>query len=305
MAFSKQFPTDHHGPLITPPPEVLATAPGSDKTRRAVRNRAVTSLLTQQQDAWLSLATDGELDSASTPPGSIEAARFALANCDIAVKVRLLRSRSGRYPALAANGQVQALLDLGVRYVQLDGACYGPLLHHDERARLAAMEIDPDAEIEQFLEVDGAALKGLRLPAGARVAICLHDPQDSNSQPLARDLNLDAFRRICARLPVNRFVFDCGDGLDTDFGFLRLLPPDCQAALGLFDPNQRTLPPSDALVAMLRLAAEQIDADRLALIPRFALMPREDETTNAAWERQLDVFELLLDATSRAWGVDL
>lgn len=105
-------------------------------------------------------------------------------------------------------------------------------------------------------------------------------------------------------LPVNRFIFDFGGEEKPDFSFLSLLPEDSQVALCLLDGNANDIADADEILAQIDQASEVIDTDRLGLSTRHGFYPRDGDDSIAAYEHQEAVFVVLLDASSRAWGID-
>jgi methionine synthase II (cobalamin-independent) len=221
-----------------------------------------------------------------------------------------------RVPRQATTTQtLEGLMELGVRYIQLDGAAYAPLLHKASRAALAQPGASADDQLQTLLAQDTALLKALQRKPGVKLAMAFHDVTQVAPQGFAADLDEAATERVFQALTLDRFIFDAGPdaapggaGAPRDYGFLRLLPADVQVVLGLIDVSTRTLPDPDDLVREIDTAAEVIDTDRLALAPRHALTVAStlatDEEAEAAWRYQGEVMELLLDASSRAWGID-
>ncbi|MDE1147955.1 MAG: hypothetical protein PW843_15245 [Azospirillaceae bacterium] len=307
MAISKRFPADHHGPLLPPPglAQAWATNPGAQLADLA--DEAVVGVLKQQRDSWISVVTDGELRRRpGTAPDVVAEARFLTGHTDLAAKIRVPREagRGGEPGAIVAPGILPALLDLSVRYIQLDGAAYGPLIHQAGRQALLAQGVDPDRRLEGLLDRDRAALRGVEDVTGVKVAVCLHDVADLTAAPFQQGLDFVAAEKVLHGLAADRFLFDCGRDADDDFAFLGLAPAHVDLVLGLIDGQATHLPDPDELVARIDAAAAVVDTDRLSLSPRHGLYPVAGQDPAAGWARQKAVFDLLLDGASRAWGID-
>lgn len=309
MAVSRRFPTDHHGALL-PPPAFFAAAPGLSGTAlEEAIDRAVEELLILQQDVWISLATDGELRRRYRAGG--ESARA----CDPAAEAAFIFAHGPMTPKLClprregasgtADGEtIRRLLEMGVRYIQIDGSAYTPLVHKAGREAIRAAGGDPDARLAEHIAADAAVLGALRPEEGVKLALCLHDRHDAATAPFAQDLDPAAAERLFHGVGANRFLFDCGRAAKGDFAFLSLLPAEADAVLGLFDAHAAQLPDPDALVALIDGAAAVIDTDRLSLSPRHALTVGAGGSPEAAWDRQKEVLDYLLDVATRAWGID-
>jgi methionine synthase II (cobalamin-independent) len=300
MAVTHRFSADHLGPLAAPP--ALASQPSAEEL-----DAAIVGLLELQRDAWISLATDGELRRRYGLGGvsRLDEMRFVAARSGMSRKLRIPRAGAGA--AIADADELTALAAAGASYLQLDGCAYAPLLRRASREALRTAGRDPERELARLLEQDCAVLSRVRRDAAVRIAVAFHDVDDTGAAPFAFDLEPAAAERALHGLPVDRFLFDCG-GVDeaSDCGFLALLPAGAEAVLGMIDAAAGHLPDADDIVRRIDIAAQVIDTDRLALSPRFglaaALAPMAPQ---AAWERQARVLDLLMDASSRAWGLEV
>ncbi len=291
MAISTRCLTDHHGPLIPPPAFQDAGAP---LTGKALED-AVRELVTLLSDHWISVVTDGELARGGSSADPVAEVRRLAALTDGRVKVRVPRASA---TTMIEAHTLKSLLDAGCGYLQLDGAAYAPLLKKSARGA------GKDAQIEVMLAADAAVLGQFNVePDAVKIAVCFHDPADLSSRPFADDLDLDATARVLRGLKVNRFIFDCGSGTP-DYGFLKLLPGDTQAALCLVDGNADQPEDADSVLQRILPATKVIDTDRLALGMRHGFYRRPGQDPHEAWARQSKVLTLLLDASSRAWGID-
>lgn len=311
MAVSKRFPADHLGPLLPPPEFAALVAAATGPAPAEALDDAVAAVARQQGDCWVSHATDGELRRRFGAPGAVDplAELQALKRVTpMLPKLRLPRpaAANGKPAPIAQRAQLAALIDAGVRYLQLDGRAYLPLMQRGARNVLRAQGTDPDQRIAELLAADAAVLDKLVGDSGVKVAVCFHDIESAASQPFAADLDAAAAERVLHGLPVARFILDCG-GCETaeDFAFLRRLPGSAEVSLGLVDALGAALPTEDELVSRIDAAAEVIDTDRFALSPRHALsLLASGRDPAEAWERQRQALYLLMDTASRAWGID-
>lgn len=299
MASGRRFACDQTGSLVAPP-WLPARASTADL------DVALAELLTLQRDCWLGLATDGQLwRLVDDAPPLVERVRRAAGLSPLPLKVALPADPSDG--GLVDEVLVRTVLEAGASYVQLDGRAYWALMHGATRRAMQSTGLDPDRLMALRLERDRARLIALPRDERTKLAVCFHDPEDPAAPPFAVDLDADAARTVLHGLPVDRYHFDAGgpQGRAAGYGFLALAPEAAEVALGLIDAGAPNLPHADELVAQLDLAARVIDADRLSLCPRHGLGTLASIGPEAAWTRQRDVLELLMDAASRAWGLDL
>ena len=291
MAISTRCLTDHHGPLIPPPAFQEFGAPQAG----TALEDAIRELVILQADHWISVVTDGELARSRNSVDPVAEAKRLATLTDGRIKVRV--PRASATTMIEAN-TLKALLDAGCGYIQLDGAAYAPLVKKSARGA------GNDAQIERMLAADAAVLGQFSIePEEVKIAVCFHDPADLSSRPFAENLDLDIAAKVLRGLKVNRFVFDCGSGTP-NYGFLKLTPANTQIALCLVDGNAAQPEDADDVLKRILPAADVIDTDRLALATRHGFYRRPDEDAQAAWVRQGKILTMLLDASSRAWGID-
>lgn len=303
MAVSTRCLTDHHGPLIAP--QVFATLAKTlegDALEEA-KKQAIVELAELQQDNWISVVTDGELNRiGSSSIDAISEAKYLKSQTDLLVKIRLPRFSES---VMADKASIVSLLDLGVGYIQLDGAAYAPLIHKAEREFIKSQGGDPDRLLAEMLEADNEVLKSIILPnEDIKIAVCFHDISDLNGEDFADDLDKESAEKLLNELAIKRFIFDCGVSDQPDFSFLTLLPEDCEVVLCLLDGNVEDIADPDDILDKILQASKIIDTDRFALATRHGFYAREDMTPKAAWEHQEEVLTILMDAASRAWGID-
>lgn len=302
MAISKRIAADHHGPLVPPPSFAQLAGQLKGAALDDALNAAIVDLIKLQQDAWISVVTDGEL---RRPAGAediypVSEARFLTGQTDGLIKVRETRPK-GNGSALAAKaGELQALLDQGVRYVELDGADYGSLLHRKSREAIP----DADAQLDKKIEYDRKLLSGLKKDPSARIGICFHDIKGPAGPAFGVDFDAAATEKVLNSLPVDRFLFDGGSGEKTDFSYLKFLPDAPQAVLCLIDNRAQAWPDPDAIVAQIDEAAKVIDTDRFAVSFRHGFAPLPGQDPQQAWDYQSRMLDLLLDTSTRAWAMD-
>lgn len=299
MAVSKRCPADHNGPLIPHPSFAEAFAAGT--LAGDDLDKAIVRLIELQQDSWVSVVTDGELRRTAMLFDPVAEARFLAANTDLCIKVRAPHAGAR---GIADPCQIENLLKAGANYVQFDGSAYAPLIGKQSRAALKANGTDPDAEIARLLALDAAVFKGTPRSEDVKFAVAFHDVTDLSTKGFAHDIDLDAAASVLEGLPVSRFIIDCGPEETPDFSFLSIMPEDAMVVLGLVDGNAAKAPDAKSVFEKIDAASRVLDTDRFALSTRHGFYRRPDEDAQAAWDRQAKMLTLLLDASSRAWGID-
>jgi 5-methyltetrahydropteroyltriglutamate--homocysteine methyltransferase len=298
MANDYTYRADHVGGLL--PPAALGEArakyahgeitPGG---LREAENAAVKSALDMQRSVGIAVATDGgfrraaavELDGNRLATSEAASLRAATRR-PIKVAVPAARRSDSSEPlesvlarAAVVRKEIEALIAVGVDYIQLDAPGY----------LLDAQKLD------ELLELDTAALSGVQRPDNVRIAVYLNPGMGGPHSIGGHDALAE---RLFAELPVDRFLlpFD-GTGV-LDFAPLRFVPKGKIAVLGLVSATVSAMEDVDKLLGQIDLAAKSIDGDNLGLSPANGFAAGS-QISEADQRRKL---ELVVDVATRWWG---
>ena len=209
------------------------------------------------------------------------------------------RTEMAQDAARIIRAEIEALLDEGIDYIQLDAPFYSAFIDPGERERLQASGLDPDTGLRTAVEIDGISINGLHR-AGATLA--LHVCRgNSRSRWLAEGAYDPIAEPLLGSLPVDAFLLEYDDApRDGTFEPLRFLRPQSAAVLGLVTTKQPALESADALARRIDEAARYVPLDRLALSPQcgFASVAAGNLLSEADQWRKL---ELVVQTARQVW----
>lgn len=195
--------------------------------------------------------------------------------------------------------EVERLVAEGVSYVQLDSPYYSSFLDEDERQRLVASGVDPDAVLAEAVAADNACLDGLERDG---CVIGLHVCRgNSQSRWLAEGSYEAVAEPLFSGLHVDRLLLEYDAPRHGDFSPLRFVPEATTVVLGLVTTKEGALEDADGLLRRIDDAARYVPGDRLALSPQcgFASVAAGNLLSEDDQWRKL---ELVATTAARAWG---
>ena len=195
--------------------------------------------------------------------------------------------------------EVQALLDEGVTYIQLDSLRYVIELADKQRRRqmLQAGE-DLERALEETIAADNATLQDARRPG---VTIALHMCRGNNRSAWRSDGGYDVIaERAFGSLNVDRFLLEYDTERAGGFEPLRFMPRDKVVVLGLISSKNPHLESQDQLLRRIDEAAKYVPVENLALSPQcgFASTAPGNMLTPDDQKRKL---ELVVETARKVW----
>ena len=196
--------------------------------------------------------------------------------------------------------EVQALLDEGVTYIQLDSLRYVIELA-DVRRRQQMLQAgeDLDHALEDTIAADNATLRNARRPG---VTIAMHMCRGNNRSAWRSEGGYDVVaERAFTSLDVDRFLLEYDTERAGGFEPLRFMPPDKVVVLGLISSKNPQLESQDQILRRIDEAARYVAVENLALSPQcgFASTAPGNMLTPEEQKRKL---ELVVDTASKVWG---
>src|SRR5262249_16953118 len=128
--------------------------------------------------------------------------------------------------------EVQALLDEGVSYIQIDAPRYSYYMDPKWRDWIRTeMRQDPDAALDEAVSVDNACLEGARRPG---VTVATHLGRGNNRSHWYAEGGYDPIaEKLFTTLQVDRFLLEYDDTRSGTFAPLRFVPREKAVVLGL------------------------------------------------------------------------
>jgi 5-methyltetrahydropteroyltriglutamate--homocysteine methyltransferase len=196
-------------------------------------------------------------------------------------------------------GEMSALANDGVPYIQLDSLRYGDAIDPGRRERWKARGVDPMKIVDQTLAADNTILDLLGRPGVTRA---MHICRGNNRSAWAGEGGYEPVaERMLGELRVDRFLLEYDDARSGGFEPLRFVPKGKIAALGLVTTKTGALEDQDQLRRRIDEAAKFLPLEQLALTTQcgFASMESGNVITMDDQWRKL---ELIADTARKVWG---
>lgn len=196
--------------------------------------------------------------------------------------------------------EIQALLQRGVTYIQMDSLRY-VIQIADPTRRQAMIDAgqDPEAELDETIAADNACIDGID-PGDAVIA--LHMCRGNNQSRWLAEGSYDAVaEKVFSQLRVNRLLLEYDDERSGGFEVLRYVPRDKTVVLGIVSSKRPELETVDFLCARIEEAGKYFPIEQMALSPQcgFASSVEGNLLTVDEQKRKL---ERIVETALKVWG---
>jgi 5-methyltetrahydropteroyltriglutamate--homocysteine methyltransferase len=201
--------------------------------------------------------------------------------------------------------ELQALLDEGVPYVQLDNPHYPDYVVEQRNAEWRALGVDPEQALREDIEADNFSVSGVdRSSCVVAMHLCRGNGGRGHDQPAGWHTSggYDAIaEQVFGGLDVDRFLLEYDSERAGGFEPLRFMPAGKQVVLGLVTTKSGELESQDTLMRQIEEASRYVALDNLALSPQcgFASTLAGNPLSVDEERRKL---ELVVDTARKVWG---
>ncbi len=195
--------------------------------------------------------------------------------------------------------ELKALLEEGVRYLQLDAPQYTYYVDEQVCAGLRQAGVDPDKGLEEAIAADNACLEGI---GGAGVTRAIHICRGNNTSRWIAEGGYDPIaEKLFTSLRVDRFLLEYDTKRAGGFAPLRFMPEGKAVVLGLITTKEGRLESQDDLLRRIEEAAAFVPVERLAISPQcgFASAAAGNRLSMDEQRRKL---ELVVKTARKVWG---
>ncbi|MBI2150764.1 MAG: methionine synthase [Acidobacteria bacterium] len=201
-------------------------------------------------------------------------------------------------PVLKA--EIQALVNEGVQYVQIDAPRYSYYIDPKWRSYIKSeMGVDPDQALEEAVRADNACLEGAKR---AGVVLAIHLCRGNNRSQWYAEGGYDAIaEKLFGNLQVDAFLLEYESERAGTFEPLRFVPRGKTVVLGLVSSKVAQLESQDHLMRRIEEAGKYVPLENLALSPQcgFASTMEGNLVTEDDQWRKL---ELVVNTAAKVWG---
>jgi 5-methyltetrahydropteroyltriglutamate--homocysteine methyltransferase len=195
--------------------------------------------------------------------------------------------------------EIAALLNDGIRYIQLDAPGYTYFADERLRGQTRMFGDDPDALLTASIRADNNALHGLhRVDAVLAIHLCRGN---SRSQWLAEGSYDPIAERLFSSLDVDVFLLEYDSDRAGGFEPLRFVPPGKAVVLGLVSTKTPVLEKVDDLRRRIDEAARYVALDHLAISPQCGFASTA-EGNLLTFDDQRRKLELVAQTARQVWG---
>ena len=255
-----------------------------------------TRRLTGDQVAFVKAHASGPFKMTLPTPSS-----FYLVSYKPGITDRVYASRTEMLQDLAAiiRGEIRALADEGVPYIQLDAPYYTSYIDRAVRERVRQSGIDPDRAFDESLAADRACLEGVQR---AGVTLAMHVCRGNSKSRWFTEGGYDPIAaKLFGSLPVDTVLLENETERAGGFEPLRHVPRGKTVVLGLVSTKVPTLEREDDLRRRIEEASKYAPLENLALSPQcgFASVAAGNLLSLDDQRRKLG---LVVATARRVWG---
>jgi methionine synthase II (cobalamin-independent) len=195
--------------------------------------------------------------------------------------------------------EINALVDEGVKYIQIDAPRYSYYIDPKWRHYVEEqMGVDPEAALDEAIRVDNACIDGVKRDG---VTLAMHLCRGNNRSQWYAEGGYDPIaEKLFNQLNVDRFLLEYESERAGTFDALRFVPRSKSVVLGLVSSKVPELEKPDHLIRRIDEASRYVAIENLAVSPQcgFAstmegnLLSEEDQ-----WRK----LQLVVDAARSVW----
>jgi methionine synthase II (cobalamin-independent) len=163
--------------------------------------------------------------------------------------------------------EIAALIDEGVKYIQIDAPRYSYYIDPKWRNYVKEeMGMDPDEALDEAIRADNASIEGLRR---AGVTLAIHLCRGNNRSHWYAEGGYDPIaEKLFNRLNVDLFLLEYESERAGTFEPLRFVPKSKGVVLGLVSSKLPKLESPDQLMRRIEEASRYVPLENLALSPQ-------------------------------------
>jgi 5-methyltetrahydropteroyltriglutamate--homocysteine methyltransferase len=196
--------------------------------------------------------------------------------------------------------EIQALVNEGVHYVQIDAPRYSYYIDPKWRSYIKTeMGLDPDQALDEAVRADNACLEGAKR---AGVTLAIHLCRGNNRSQWYAEGGYDAIaEKLFGELNVDAFLLEYESERAGTFEPLRFVPRGKTVVLGLVSSKLPELESSEQLAHRIDEASKYVPPENLAVSPQCGFASTMEGnllTEDQQWQK----LKLVVDTARKVWG---
>jgi len=195
--------------------------------------------------------------------------------------------------------EVEALVEEGVSYIQLDAPGYARYVDPNSRKKMREIGLDPDKDFADGIAADNACFKGLQQPG---VTMAIHVCRGNNQSRWLSEGGYDPIaEKLFGSLEMDTFLLEYDTDRAGGFEPLRFVPEGKKVVLGLVTTKSGTLESQEVLLRRIEEASRYVAIENLALSPQCGFATRASGNL-ISWDDQRRKLELVAETALKVWG---
>lgn len=196
--------------------------------------------------------------------------------------------------------EVQALIDEGASYVQLDAPSYSNFFDQNRREVLKQSGINLDEALDAAIAADNAMIRGLK--KGSDVVLGIHFCRGNKRSAWGAEGSYEPIaERAFGSLKMDRYLLEFDSERAGSFEPLRFIPKGKTVVLGLVTTKEPESPSEDELLRRIEAASKYVSMENLAVSTQCGFASAASGNL-ISWEDMQRKLELVAAVARRAWG---
>jgi 5-methyltetrahydropteroyltriglutamate--homocysteine methyltransferase len=196
--------------------------------------------------------------------------------------------------------EVQALVDEGASYVQLDAPSYSTFFDSRRREALERSGVEPAEAFDAAIAADNAMIDGIR--RGGGVVTGIHFCRGNKRSAWGAEGSYDPIaEKAFGSLKMDRYLFEFDSERAGGFEPLRFVPKGKTVVLGLVTTKEPRLESEDDLQRRIEQAGKYVPMENLALSTQCGFASAASGNL-LSWDDMRRKLELVARTARRVWG---
>jgi 5-methyltetrahydropteroyltriglutamate--homocysteine methyltransferase len=196
--------------------------------------------------------------------------------------------------------EVQALIDEGASYVQLDAPSYSNFFDERRREVLRQSGINLDQALDAAIAADNAMIDGVK--RNPDVVLSIHFCRGNKRSAWGAEGSYEPIaEKAFGSLKMDRYLLEFDTDRAGGFEPLRFVPKGKTVVLGLITTKEPNLESEDDLVRRIELAAKYMPMENLALSTQCGFASAASGNL-ISWDDMRRKLELVARVAGRVWG---
>jgi 5-methyltetrahydropteroyltriglutamate--homocysteine methyltransferase len=196
--------------------------------------------------------------------------------------------------------EVQALIDEGASYVQMDAPSYSNFFDPRRREVLKQSGINLEQALEAAIAADNAMIQGIE--RNPDVLIGIHFCRGNKRSAWGAEGSYEPIaEKAFGSLKMDRYLLEFDSDRAGGFEPLRFVPKGKTVVLGLVTTKEPTLESEDALLRRIEMASQYVAMENLAVSTQCGFASAASGNL-ISWDDMRRKLELVAKTARRVWG---